>query len=476
MKLRELFSRAKNFLLSPVSFSGGGGWLPIIREPFAGAWQRNLECSPETVLGFPAVQACITRIATDIGKLRFILKQLRPSGIYTEITANSPYWAVLLKPNHYETHIDFKEMWMISKLRTGNTFVLKQRDNRGIVTALYILDPLRVKPLVATDGSIFYQLSADHLSGVETSVTVPASEIIHDRMNTLFHPLIGISPLFACALSAAVGMEINRNSGRFFLNGAKISGVISVPGNIGDDAAKKLTDDFNKGYTGENAGKVAILGDNMKFTQLTMTSTDAQLIEQLKMSGLDVCTAFHVPPHKVGIGQMPSYDNIEALNQQYYSECLQSPIEKMEQLLEEGLSIPAGYDVCLDIDCLLRMDKKTQMLTIGEGVKAGVLAPNEGRAQIGLEPVKGGDSPYLQQQNFSLEALAKRDQLANPFVIDRPTTNPTPDSGAGGSVGSATQEDPNVGKAVTLEILEGEFEVIRSQMAPLKVLPLQKAA
>jgi HK97 family phage portal protein len=448
-----------------------------VREPFSGAWQRNLECSPETVIGFSPVFACITRISTDVGKMRYILKQEDQNGIYVEVAGNSPYWPVLRKPNHYQTHIDFKESWLISKLRTGNTFILKQRDNRGIVTALYILDPLRVQPLVATDGSIFYRLSIDNLSGIEEGgLVVPASEIIHDRMNCLFHPLVGISPLFACALSAGVGLEINKNSGRFFMNGAKISGVISVPGNIGEGAATELTNKFNAGYTGENAGKIAVLGDNMKFTQLTMTSTDAQLIEQLKMSGLDVCTAFHVPPHKIGIGQMPSYDNIEALNQQYYSECLQSPIEKMEQLLEEGLSVPNNLDICLDIDCLLRMDSKTQMLTIGEGVKAGVLAPNEGRARIGLGPVKGGESPYLQQQNFSLEALAKRDTLANPFVIDRPTTNPTPDSGPGGSVGPASQEDPSTGKS--LEVLEGEFELIRSEMAPLKVLPppMKKAA
>mgnify|MGYP004721558517 FL=1 len=30
-------------------------------------------------------------------------------------------------------------------------------------------------------------------------------------------------------------------------------------------------------------------------------------------------------------------------------------------------------------------------------------------------PVEGGDTPYLQQQNFALAALAKRDGSDNPF-------------------------------------------------------------
>jgi phage portal protein BeeE len=32
-----------------------------------------------------------------------------------------------------------------------------------------------------------------------------------------------------------------------------------------------------------------------------------------------------------------------------------------------------------------------------------------------MKPVDGGDTPYLQQQNYSLSALNKRDALEDPF-------------------------------------------------------------
>jgi hypothetical protein len=38
------------------------------------------------------------------------------------------------------------------------------------------------------------------------------------------------------------------------------------------------------------------------------------------------------------------------------------------------------------------------------------MSPNEARRRINLGAVKGGASPYLQQQNFSLAALDKRDR------------------------------------------------------------------
>ena len=45
-----------------------------------------------------------------------------------------------------------------------------------------------------------------------------------------------------------------------------------------------------------------------------------------------------------------------------------------------------------------------------DGVKAGFLSPNEARRMFfNLPPVAGGESPYLQQQDFSLAALARRD-------------------------------------------------------------------
>lgn len=41
-----------------------GGWLGVVREAFAGAWQQNVEVNQDTVLAFSAVFACITLIAS----------------------------------------------------------------------------------------------------------------------------------------------------------------------------------------------------------------------------------------------------------------------------------------------------------------------------------------------------------------------------------------------------------------------------
>jgi hypothetical protein len=64
----------------------------------------------------------------------------------------------------------------------------------------------------------------------------------------------------------------------------------------------------------------------------------------------------------------------------------------------------------MDLDNLLRMDNQGLSEVVTKLVGGGVMSPNDGRYKHNLAPVKGGESPYLQQQNYSLEALAKRDK------------------------------------------------------------------
>ena len=56
----------------------------------------------------------------------------------------------------------------------------------------------------------------------------------------------------------------------------------------------------------------------------------------------------------------------------------------------------------------------------------GLLSPNEARKKYqGFGPVDGGDTPYLQQQNYGLSALAKRD-ANDPFAKPKPAPVVTP--------------------------------------------------
>lgn len=408
------------------SVNSGRGWFPLIRESFAGAWQRNITVDRNSVLSFHAVFACQTLIASDIAKLRIKLVAKSSDGVWQE-TTNGAYSPVLRKPNGFQNRIQFLENWVLSKLQTGNTYILKRRDNRNVVTQLYVLDPMLVKPLVSETGEVFYELNTDRMTGVTERIVVPAREVIHDRFNCMFHPLVGLSPIYANGLAATQGIAIQNNSAAFFKNGSQPGGILTAPGEIKDDTAARMKAYWEENYTGNNSGRIAVLGDGLKYEAMSVKAVDAQLIEQLKWTAEVVCSTYHVPPYKIGIGQQPTYNNVQALNVEYYSQCLQVLIESIEVCLDEGLGTGENLGTELDIENLLRMDGVTQMEVLDKGVKAGLFAPNEGRATLGKGPVVGGETPYLQQQNYSLAALAKRDAQDDPFGKATPPANdPSP--------------------------------------------------
>lgn len=402
----------------------GWGWGGIVREPFTTAWQQNKELLPTNVRQFFAIYSCTTLISADISKLQVEVKRRDSNKVWE--TVENKYSKLLDRPNRYQNGIQFIQWWITSKLTTGNTYVLKQRSASGI-EALYILDPEKVLPLIADDGSVYYQLSLDTLTNVkETTVVVPASEIIHDRYQPQFHPLIGISPIYAAALAGALGKKIQEDSHKFFANGASPGGILSAPGAISKDTAETLKAEWQTNYSGENAGRVAVVGDGLRFEPMRAKSVDSQLVEQLKLSADIVASCFHVPPFKIGMGTPPTKP--QDGNLIYYSDCLQVLIEELEACLDHGLELSAGMRTELDTDDLLRMDAATIIDTLAKGVGGSIYAPNEARRKAGLKPLEGGDSIYMQQQNYSLEALAKRDSMTDPFNLAKPEpiTEPEP--------------------------------------------------
>ncbi|UXZ04559.1 phage portal protein [Moraxella nasicaprae] len=415
MKLFDLFKKKS---LTPIS-NGGNGWLPIVGEPYMGAWQKNDELKRTDLTHFHAVFACVSLISTDIGKLRIRTKSVQDGVL---LPAKSRSQAILHRPNKHQTWQQFIENWVSSKLLRGNAYILKQRDIFSDVYQLWVLNPDRVKVLVSNDGEVFYQISTDKLFGL-TETTVPASEIIHDRFNCFYHPLVGLSPLTACHLSVGLGLSIQNQSRTLFGNNSRPSGILSVPTDISQSKADEVKANWQANYSGVNRGGIAVLGSGAKYEPIAMSASDTQAIEQLKMSSETVCSVFHVPAFKVGMGEAKAGQKVSDLNEIYYSDCLQHYIEAIENLLDEHLDLEEGVECEADLSPLIRMDSTSQIMYLKEGTLSGIFSPNEARAMLGLPPVVGGESPLMQQQNYSLSALAKRDNSDNPFG-NAPKTEP----------------------------------------------------
>ncbi len=415
-----MFNKIKNMFVQKKGLSPPDrGWVTLF-DSFTGAWQQGSDYNAGSVLSFSPVFRCLNLISSDIAKIPVQLME-NQGGYWKELMGDRRAM-VLQRPNHYQTRYSFFESWVLSKLQYGNAYILKGRDGSGLVNALYPIDPSLVKVLISDGGDVFYKIKENRLNGIQTEVTVPAREMIHDMHITLDHKLVGISQIAAAGLGAQQGLNIQNSSTKLFGNMAMPSGILTAPGKIDQVTADNLRTRWATNYGGDNFGAVAVLGNDLSFQAITTNAVDAQLIEQLQWTAKDVCMAFGVPPYKLGIGDMPAYSNINALDQAYYSQTLQALIRSIEERLTDGLGLDLlKFKVNLDERELLRMDAKTKAEIMAIRLGAGMLSPNEARQDENLPPVDGGESPMIQQQNYSLAALKKRDDKEDPFSTGQPT-------------------------------------------------------
>ena len=417
----------------PAPFAGLRWPGSVPHEFRTGAWQRNLTCAAEDLTAFSAVYACVTIISGDIAKLGLKLWRDLEGGGRVKATTH-PYWRLFHHPNDWQSVVEFVQQWVTSVLLTGNAYVLMRRDARGVVQSLHVLDPRRVRVYVSEQGEPAYRVSEDPLAAVfELQEFVPARDMIHDRMNPLFHPLVGVSPIISAAGAASAGNHILAQSDAFFGQMSRPSGLLipQTPGVIPPQTIKELKDTWTANYGGAgNAGRVAVLPANMDWKPMVMTAVDAQLIEQLKFSVEDVARAYRVPGFMLGDLTKVSYRNAEQLTRIYHQGCLQYHLERIEWRLDASLELATDVSAEFDLTALFRMESDVRATTSAAWLAAGVKSINEVRAEEGLTPVKGGEKPRLQVQYQPLDAP--------PPAVPPPTEPPPP----AGAPAEDPEEDP----------------------------------
>ena len=408
----------------------GGNSLPplshgFVHEPFSGAWQANKECfGPYGI--FSAVYACIAIIAGDLAKLPPRVRTMRADGSKVD---NDKHAAALVlnSPNTYQTRVDFWGQFMSSALFTGNTYVFLARDPGNVIRQMHILDPRRVSVMLSEDGSVFYQIGQERLAELLGGNMIPARDILHHRLLTLNHPLVGLTPLYAAGVSAMTGQTIQQNSYSFFANMSRASGVLTSPGKISQELANRMKTEWDQNFKGGSMGRTAVLGEGMKWEPLTISAADAQLIEQLKWSVEDVARCFRVPSYMLTDASKVSFKNAEQLARNYYSQTLQYHLESIEARIDQAFDLTGSTFCEFDLAAMMRMEFDARMSAYQVGIQSGVLTINEARRLEELAPMKGGDEPLIQTQYRPLSMAGQPMTPPPPPAPSEPPPDPDQD-------------------------------------------------
>ena len=378
-------------------------WVPQ-SEQSLNYWQMNKSYDSANNT---AVEACVSTISQTVAMLPIKhIKTLKDGGTKE---LNSPALKVLKKPNIYQTRSDFFLNMSRALLLTGNSYAFTQRDNRSAISALHI--QRKAMPYISPDAKdIFYSISDDLL--VDINNMVPQRDMLHIKLHTNRHPLIGDTPLTAAAYAGALGNSIQAHDLEFFNNMARPSGALSTDLVLTTEQMTSLRDAVKQQGVGENTGKIPILSGGLKYQQFTMSAVDAQVIETYNMTVRDIASVFRVPLPLINYLENATLSNVAELFRFWLANGLNFILDHIELSLNDIFDLPDDESFQFDTDYLLRMDSKSRMETHKTAVQGGITTINEARKKEGLPPVENGDKPLVQQQMVPLDWHEQETKIA----------------------------------------------------------------
>jgi HK97 family phage portal protein len=248
---------------------------------------------------------------------------------------------------------------------------------------------------VDEDGLFFYRIWGDD---GKTATLMPA-DMFHLR--GMGNEYVGYSIVMLAAESIGLGLAQQEFTAKFFGEGTIIAGVYTYPGKLSPTDRKTLEETWPKGRP--NMHKALFLENGMKWEPAGQTAKDAQLIEAMSASSIDVARWMRMPPHKIGILDRATFSNIEEQNIDYVTDTLDTWVTLMNQEADRKLLTPAerfnpdgGLFCRMVLLSRLRGDAESRSAYYSSRFHIGSLSPNDIRELEDENPIEGGDTYFVQ--------------------------------------------------------------------------------
>lgn len=341
--------------------------------------------------GLATALACRSLIATQLASIPLNLYRRTTNG-GREKAGEHPLHAVLhdmAAPGM--TAFEAREMMIDSLLVTGNAYARIEANGRGEVVGLAVLDPRTVAVERLASGRLRYRVTG---SGGGVQVLLQ-EEMLHLRNRLDANRALGVSPVQLAREMFAVALAQQDATYSQSKHGFRPEGVVTFPTLVGagnkTDMLAKLE---AKIKSQSETSRVLVLDGGVEWKPMAFSSKDAEFLESRKLTNLDICRIFNVPPTSVGILDHGTYSNVEQESRALVTRCLSPLAKRIEQAMNMAL-VPEWQRRELfiehDLAGLLRGDLGARYDAYKTGREWGWLSVNEIRGWENLPAVEGGD-------------------------------------------------------------------------------------
>ena len=326
---------------------------------------RDSSVTPSTAEGLSAVYACVAAISETIASLPLMLYKKNSDDGRDTANDHPLYRCLHDSPNEIQTALEFRESLTAAMLLRGNAYARIIRGNDGQVRQLLPLSPDRVSVLYIDSGAIAYEVTS-RAGKVERLLP---SDVFHLRHRT-DDGVLGVSPVARCKQVLELALAEQNHGVEVFQNGAKLLGIIKVPGKLNPDQRKTLAESWKAHKT----GGTPVLDEGKDYTTVSMTLEDAEWIEARKLSVIEVCRLFRVPPVIVQSMESANYSNSVELARQFVTLCLARHLKCWEQAISKQLLTESGrrtYFAEHSVEGLLRGDSAARSAFYQRAIEDG---------------------------------------------------------------------------------------------------------
>lgn len=364
-----------------------------------------------TAMQTTAVYACVRILAEAIASLPLHVYEYQDDGGKKLVHDHPLYYLLHDEPNPEMTSFVFRETLMSHLLIWGNAYAQIIRDGAGRVLGLYPLLPDKMEVQRDDRGNIYYVYSRNSdenpMFKEYGNIKLKAEDVLHIP-GLGFDGLIGYSPIAMAKNAVGMTLACEEYGASFFANGANLGGVLEHPGVLKDPS--KVRESWNSVYRGvNNAHKIAVLEEGMKYQQIGIPPEEAQFLETRKFQINEIARLYRIPPHMVGDLDKSSFSNIEQQSLEFVKYTLDPWVIRWEQSLQRSLLLPGEkgkYFIKLNVDGLLRGDYQSRMNGYAVGRQNGWFSANDIREMENMNPIPDEEGGNLYLVNGAMTKLA----------------------------------------------------------------------
>ena len=396
----------------PTNATNGSGY-----RFFLGGSTAGKAVTERSAMQMTAVYACVRILSEAIAGLPLHLYQYKEDGGKEKAITHPLYLLLHDEPNPEMSSFVFRETLMTHLLLWGNAYAQVIRNGKGEVVALYPLMPNRMTVDRDESGQLYYSYqmaNSDAPTMKGGTVVLKPTDVLHIP-GLGFDGLVGYSPIAMAKNAIGLAIATEEYGSKFFANGATPGGLLEYPGVVkGPD---RVRESWNKGFSGsQNAGKVAILEEGMKYTPISIAPEQAQFLETRKFQINEIARIFRVPPHMVGDLEKSSFSNIEQQSLEFVKYTLDPWVVRWEQSLSRALFTPEEkkrYFFKFNVEGLLRGDYQSRMNGYAVARQNGWMSANDIRELENLDRIPAEDGGDLYLINGNMLPLVRAGALAD---------------------------------------------------------------